>query len=63
MRSEPPPWGPRRALWVDSGAQAPGQLAAGAHHTVGIAAVVVHAVLHQLLLVQVAGATVRAGEG
>lgn len=53
MRREPRPWGPRRALWEDS----------GAHHTVGIAAVVVHTVLHQLLLVQVAGTTVRAGEG
>lgn len=34
-----------------------------AYHAVGVAAVVVHAVLHQLLLVQVAGATVRASEG
>lgn len=41
----------------------PGGLAADAHHAVGVTAVVVHAVLHQLLLVQVSGAAVRAGEG
>lgn len=43
------------------GEQGPG--GGQAHHAVGVAAVVVHAVLHQLLLVQVAGATVRASEG
>lgn len=40
-----------------------GSRAQAAYHAVGVAAVVVHAVLHQLLLVQVAGATVRASEG
>lgn len=34
-----------------------------AYHAVGVAAVVVHAVLHQLLLVQIAGTTVRASKG
>lgn len=34
-----------------------------AHHTVGVTSVVVHTVAQQLLLVQVAGTTVRAGEG
>lgn len=33
------------------------------HHAVGVTAMVVHAVLQQLLLVQVTGATVGAGEG
>lgn len=36
--------------------------AGAAHHAVGVAAVAFHTVLHQLLLVQVAGAAVRAGE-
>ena len=43
------------------GEQGPG--GGQAYHAVGVTAVVVHAVLHQLLLVQVAGATVRASEG
>lgn len=34
-----------------------------AHHAVGVAAMAVHTVPHQLLLVQVAGAAVGAGEG
>lgn len=70
LGASPPPWGPRRATcgrtvgprhpWMQGAGSAAG---AGAHHAVGVAAVVVHAVLHQLLLVQVAGTAVRAGEG
>lgn len=37
--------------------------AAAAHHTVGVAAVTLHTVLHQLLLIQIAGSAVRASEG
>jgi hypothetical protein len=37
--------------------------APAAHHTVGITAVTFHAVLHQLLLIQIAGSAVGAGEG
>lgn len=37
--------------------------AADTHHTVGITAVTFHAVLHQLLLIQIAGSTVGASKG
>lgn len=38
-------------------------LAEAAHHTVGITTVTFHAVLHQLLLIQIAGSAVGASEG
>lgn len=35
----------------------------GAHHTVGVTAMALHTVLHQLLLIQIAGSTVGTSKG